>query len=141
MFINTLSNLFKLSIFFTTCINQFQSVSKDNIVSGGTETHLMLIDLRNRNLTGKQAELALDASGITCNKNAVPYDTQPPLITSGIRLGAAAMTSRGFKEHDMKHIAEFIDTVLSNINQEGIPAKVKQEVKDYCKDFSIYPSI
>jgi glycine hydroxymethyltransferase len=112
-----------------------------NIVSGGTENHLMLIDLRNRNLTGKQAELALDASGITCNKNAVPYDTQPPLITSGIRLGAAAMTSRGFKEHDMKHIADFIDTVLSHINQEGIPAKVKQEVKDYCKDFSIYPSI
>jgi glycine hydroxymethyltransferase len=112
-----------------------------NIVSGGTENHLMLIDLRNRNLTGKQAELALDASGITCNKNAVPYDTQPPLITSGIRLGAAAMTSRGFKEHDMKHIADFIDTVLSNINQEGIPQKVKQEVKDYCKDFSIYPMI
>lgn len=112
-----------------------------NIVSGGTDNHLMLIDLRNRNLTGKQAELALDASGITCNKNAVPYDTQPPLITSGIRLGAAAMTSRGFKEHDMKHIADFIDTVLSHINQEGIPEKVKQEVKDYCKDFSIYPSI
>lgn len=112
-----------------------------NIVSGGTENHLMLIDLRNRNLTGKQAELALDASGITCNKNAVPYDTQPPLITSGIRLGAAAMTSRGFKEHDMKHIADFIDTVLSNINQEGIPQKVKQEVKDYCKEFSIYPTI
>lgn len=112
-----------------------------NIVSGGTDNHLMLIDLRNRNLTGKQAELALDASGITCNKNAVPYDTQPPLITSGIRLGAAAMTSRGFKEHDMKHIADFIDTVLSNINQEGISEKVKQEVKDYCKDFSIYPSI
>lgn len=112
-----------------------------NIVSGGTDNHLMLIDLRNRNLTGKQAELALDASGITCNKNAVPYDTQPPLITSGIRLGAAAMTSRGFKEHDMKHIADFIDTVLSHINQEGISEKVKQEVKDYCKDFSIYPSI
>lgn len=112
-----------------------------NVVSGGTDNHLMLIDLRNKNLTGKQAELALDKSGITCNKNAVPYDTQPPLITSGIRLGAAAMTSRGFKEQDMKQIAEFIDTVLSNISQEGIPEKVKQEVKEYCKDFSIYPSI
>jgi glycine hydroxymethyltransferase len=112
-----------------------------NVVSGGTDNHLMLIDLRNKKLTGKQAELALDKSGITCNKNAVPYDTQPPLITSGIRLGAAAMTSRGFKEQDMKQIAEFIDTVLSNISQEGIPEKVKQEVKDYCKDFSIYPSI
>lgn len=112
-----------------------------NVVSGGTDNHLMLIDLRNKNLTGKQAELALDKSGITCNKNAVPYDTQPPLVTSGIRLGAAAMTSRGFKEQDMKQIAEFIDTVLSNISQEGIPEKVKQEVKNYCKDFSIYPSI
>lgn len=112
-----------------------------NVVSGGTDNHLMLIDLRNKNLTGKQAELALDKSGITCNKNAVPYDTQPPLITSGIRLGAAAMTSRGFEEQDMKQIAEFIDTVLSNISQEGIPEKVKQEVKEYCKDFSIYPSI
>jgi len=74
-----------------------------DIVSGGTDNHLMLIDLRNKGVTGKQAEIALDSAGITCNKNAVPYDTQPPLVTSGIRLGAAAMTSRGFKEHDMKH--------------------------------------
>jgi glycine hydroxymethyltransferase len=73
-----------------------------NIVSGGTDNHLMLIDLRNKNATGKQAENALDAAGITCNKNAVPYDTQPPLVTSGIRLGTAAMTSRGMVEGDTR---------------------------------------
>ncbi|MFZ9814850.1 MAG: serine hydroxymethyltransferase, partial [Candidatus Kapaibacteriota bacterium] len=92
-------------------------------------------------VTGKQAEIALDSSGITCNKNAVPYDTQPPLVTSGIRLGAAAMTSRGFKEHDMKQIAEFIDTVISNIENPMITQDVKQQVKEYCKDFPIHPII
>ena len=112
-----------------------------DIVSGGTDNHLMLIDLRNKGVTGKQAEIALDSSGITCNKNAVPYDTQPPLVTSGIRLGAAAMTSRGFKEHDMKQIAEFIDTVISNIENPMIAQDVKQQVKEYCKDFPIHPII
>lgn len=112
-----------------------------DIVSGGTDNHLMLIDLRNKGVTGKQAEIALDSSGITCNKNAVPYDNQPPLVTSGIRLGAAAMTSRGFKEHDMKQIAEFIDTVISNIENPMIAQDVKQQVKEYCKDFPIHPII
>ena len=112
-----------------------------DIVSGGTDNHLMLIDLRNKGLTGKQAEIALDSAGITCNKNAVPYDTQPPLVTSGIRLGAAAMTSRGFKEEDMKHIAEFIDAVLSAIDDSATAEKVKGQIKDYCKDFPIFPSV
>lgn len=112
-----------------------------DIVSGGTDNHLMLIDLRNKGLTGKQAEIALDSAGITCNKNAVPYDTQPPLVTSGIRLGAAAMTSRGFKEEDMKHIAEFIDAVLSAIDDSARAEKVKGQIKDYCKDFPIFPSV
>lgn len=112
-----------------------------DIVSGGTDNHLMLIDLRNKGVTGKQAEIALDSAGITCNKNAVPYDTQPPLVTSGIRLGAAAMTSRGFKEHDMKQIAEFIDKVIQHIDQPQIAADVKQQVSEYCKDFPIHPQI
>ncbi|NBO69305.1 MAG: serine hydroxymethyltransferase [Bacteroidetes bacterium] len=112
-----------------------------DIVSGGTDNHLMLIDLRNKGVTGKQAEIALDSAGITCNKNAVPYDTQPPLVTSGIRLGAAAMTSRGFKEHDMKQIAEFIDNVVSHIDNVAIAQEVKLQVKEYCKDFPIHPSI
>ena len=112
-----------------------------NIVSGGTDNHLMLIDLRNKNLTGKQAEIALDKAGITCNKNAVPYDTQPPLVTSGIRLGAAAMTSRSFKEHDMIQIAEFIDKVLVNIDNPEMPDIVKNEVKEYCSKFPLYPGL
>lgn len=117
-------------------------IAKDyNVVSGGTDNHLMLIDLRNKGLTGKQAEIALDKAGITCNKNAVPYDTQPPLVTSGIRLGAAAMTSRGFVEHDMMQIVEFIDKVLSQIDTDGIHTIVKHEVKDYCQNFPLYPDL
>jgi glycine hydroxymethyltransferase len=112
-----------------------------NIVSGGTDNHLMLIDLRNKNVTGKQAENALDASGITCNKNAVPYDTQPPLVTSGIRLGAAAMTSRGMVEDDMRQIARFIDRVISNHGNEDVYASVKADVKTFCNAFALYPTL
>jgi glycine hydroxymethyltransferase len=112
-----------------------------NIVSGGTDNHLMLIDLRNKNVTGKQAEIALDASGITCNKNAVPYDTQPPLVTSGIRLGAAAMTSRGMVEDDMRQIARFIDRVIGNIGNEEVYTSVKADVKTFCNAFPLYPAL
>ena len=112
-----------------------------DIVSGGTDNHLMLIDLRNKGVTGKQAEIALDSAGITCNKNAVPYDTQPPLVTSGIRLGAAAMTSRGFKEEDMKQIAVFIDRVISQSSDLSIAEKVKSDVKEYCSKFPLYPGL
>lgn len=112
-----------------------------SIASGGTDNHLMLIDLRNKNVTGKAAELALDASGITCNKNAVPYDTQPPLVTSGIRLGAAAMTSRGFMEDDMRHIARLIDRVITNVGKEDVYDAVKGDVKHFCRQFPLYPSL
>jgi glycine hydroxymethyltransferase len=111
------------------------------IISGGTENHLMLIDLRNKNVTGKAAEIALDTSGITCNKNAVPYDTQPPLVTSGIRLGAAAMTSRGMVEDDMRHIARLIDRVISNPTDATVHAAVKEDVKHFCRQFPLYPSL
>lgn len=112
-----------------------------DIVSGGTDNHLMLIDLRNKHVTGKQAEIALDSAGITCNKNAVPYDTQPPLVTSGIRLGAAAMTSRGFVEDDMKQIAEFIDRVISHCGDSSEAESVKHDVKEYCSKFPLYPGL
>jgi len=111
------------------------------VVSGGTDNHLMLIDLRNKNVTGKQAEIALDVSGITCNKNAVPYDTQPPLITSGIRLGTAAMTSRGLNEDDMRHMARLIDRVVTNIGNEDVYTAVKEDVKHFCRQFPLYPSL
>jgi len=112
-----------------------------DIVSKGTDNHLMLIDVRNRNLTGKQAEIALDKSGITCNKNAVPFDTQSALVTSGIRLGAAAITSRGMGENEMKSIAALINKVISNHGNEDIYSEVKNEVKELCSPFSTFPSL
>lgn len=109
-----------------------------NLVSGGTDNHLMLIDLRNKNVTGKQAETALDKAGITVNKNAVPFDTQPPLITSGIRIGTPAMTTRGMTEEDMLTIANFIDKVISNINNEDVINKVRQEVLEFTSKFPLF---
>ncbi len=105
------------------------------LVSGGTDNHLMLIDLRNKGITGKQAEKALEDSGITVNKNAVPFDTQPPMVTSGIRVGTPAMTTRGMKEEEMIIIAELIDRVISDIESEQIKKEVRNEVKELCKQF------
>ncbi len=105
------------------------------LVSGGTDNHLMLVDLRNKGLTGKQAEKALEEAGITVNKNAVPFDSQPPMVTSGIRIGAPAMTTRGMKEKEMNIIAELIDRVLSNIDNEKIKQEVLLEVNQLCQQF------
>jgi len=109
-----------------------------DLVSGGTDNHLMLVDLRNKGVTGKKAEIALDNSGITCNKNAVPYDTQPPLVTSGIRLGTPAMTTRGMKEDDMRHIADMIDKVITNIDNEDVKKQVKAEVHEFASKFPLH---
>ncbi|MDT3739714.1 MAG: serine hydroxymethyltransferase [Candidatus Kapabacteria bacterium] len=109
-----------------------------NLVSGGTDNHLMLIDLRNKGVTGKQAENALDESGITCNKNAVPNDNQSPLVTSGIRLGTPAMTSRGFREEDFRHIAGLIDSVITNIDNKALHAEITEEVKRYTSKFPLH---
>ncbi|MFW6149600.1 MAG: serine hydroxymethyltransferase [Atribacterota bacterium] len=105
------------------------------LVSGGTDNHLMLIDLRNKGLTGKQAEKALEISGITVNKNAVPFDTQPPMVTSGIRIGTPAMTTRGMKEGEMVIIAKLINRVLSNIDNVHIQEEVLHEVNKLCRQF------
>lgn len=105
------------------------------LVSGGTDNHLMLVDLRNKGLTGKQAEKALEEAGITVNKNAVPFDSQPPMVTSGIRIGTPAMTTRGMQEKEMNIIAELMDRVLTNIDNEKIKQEVLQEVKQLCRQF------
>lgn len=112
-----------------------------NVISGGTDNHVMLVDLRNKNVTGKKAEIALDASGITCNKNSVPNDDKSPLITSGIRLGSAAMTSRGMGEDDMRHIVRLIDRVISSPEDEAVHAAVKADVQHFCRQFSLYPEL
>lgn len=114
-------------------------IEKDyNLVSNGTDNHLMLIDLQNKNLTGKQAEIALDASGITVNKNTVPNDPKSPLVTSGIRIGTPAMTTRGLKEGDMKQIAEFIDDVLKNEGNEEFYAKMRNQIKEFTSKFPLF---
>jgi glycine hydroxymethyltransferase len=114
-------------------------ISKDyNLVSNGTDNHLMLVDLRNKNLTGKQAEIALDKAGITCNKNTVPNETQSPLVTSGIRLGTAAVTTRGMKEDDMRFIVDLIDKVISNHENEDLIKEVNKEVKEFTGRFPLF---
>ncbi len=109
-----------------------------NLVSGGTDNHLLLVDLRNKGLTGKEAEEALDRAAITCNKNMVPFDNQSPFITSGIRIGTPAMTTRGFGEAEFKRVAELIDQVLENHLNESKIEKVKDEVRAICDEFPLY---
>ncbi len=109
-----------------------------NLVSGGTDTHLILIDLTNKNITGKDAQLALEEAGIIANRNTVPYDTRSPFITSGLRLGTPGCTTRGMKESDMKEVARYIDKVLSNISNQELKSKVKNEVLEFCSKFPIY---
>ncbi len=110
------------------------------IVSGGTDNHLMLVDLKNKGLTGLQAERALDEAGITVNKNTIPFETESPFITSGIRLGTPAVTTRGMKEKEMGIIAELISDVLSNIDNQNINRKVKEQIMSLCMRFPLYGS-
>ena len=108
------------------------------IVSGGTDTHLMLVDLTAKGITGKEATTVLDKAGITVNKNLIPFDTEKPTVTSGIRLGTPAMTTRGMKEKEMKKIAELIDKVLMNASDQKTVEAVKKEVKEMLKAFPLY---
>jgi glycine hydroxymethyltransferase len=112
-----------------------------DLISNGTDNHLMLIDLRNKNITGKKAQETLDKAAITLNKNAVPFDDKSPFVTSGIRVGVPAITTRGLKENDMKTVVDFVDTVLMNIDDEKTISSVKNEVKDFMKQFVLYPEL
>jgi len=109
-----------------------------NLITGGTDTHVILIDLSNKNITGKTAELILGKAGITANKNMVPYDTKSPFITSGIRLGTPAITTRGMGENEMKMIASWIDLAVSNYENDGILLDIKRQVEELCLSFPIY---
>ncbi len=117
-------------------------VAKDyHIISGGTDNHLMLIDLRNKNITGKKAQETLDRAHITLNKNAVPFDDKSPFVTSGIRVGVPAITTRGLKEKDMQTVVDFIDRVLMDIDNENTITAVKEEVKKFMEQFPLYPEL
>jgi len=125
-------------------INNAKSLSSDlstlgyEIVSGGTDNHVFLIDLTKKEITGKAAENALHDAGMTVNKNMVPFDTRSPLITSGIRLGTAALTTKGMKETEMKSIARFIDRALQNLESKQVLSNVLGEVKELAGQFPLY---
>lgn len=117
-------------------------VDKDyHIISGGTENHLMLIDLRNKNITGKKAQETLDKAHITVNKNAVPYDDKSPFVTSGIRIGVPAITTRGMKEEHMTVVVDLIDRVLMNIDSNDQITGVSKEVREFMQQFPLYPDL
>ena len=109
-----------------------------NVISGGTDNHMLLIDLRNKNITGKDAEEILAKAEITVNKNMVPFDDKSPFITSGIRIGTAAITTRGLKENDIEKVVHFIDSVLKNHMDESIIEKISSEVKKMMSPFPLY---
>lgn len=111
------------------------------LISNGTDNHLMLIDLRNKNLTGKKAQETLDKAHITLNKNAVPFDDKSPFVTSGIRVGVPAITTRGLKEAHMETVVEFIDQVLMNADDENVIGSVKNEVRHFMQQFPLYPEL
>lgn len=115
-----------------------------DIVTGGTDTHLMLVDLRPKGVTGKMADAALERAGITCNKNGIPFDPEKPMVTSGVRLGTPAGTTRGFKEEEFKQIGHLISDVLDGLaangedNNEAVEKEVRAKVSKLCADFPVY---
>ena len=111
------------------------------IVSGGTDTHVMLVDVRNTGLTGKEAEHLLDEIGITANKNTIPFDPASPFVTSGVRLGTPALTTRGLKEDDMKEIADIIATVLQNPEDTAKHQDAAKRVAALCEKYPLYPNL
>lgn len=112
-----------------------------DIISNGTDNHLMLVDLTKKNVTGKAAEIALGKAGITVNKNMIPFDLKSPFVTSGIRVGTPAMTTRGMKETEMEVIAEFINRAVQNSSDDAQLEKIKAEVKTFCKNFPLYSEL
>ena len=116
----------------------------DGTVGGGLDTHVVLVDLRPLKLTGRDSEAAMERAGLTCNKNAVPFDPEKPMITSGVRLGSPAATSRGFGQAEFKRVGELIIQVLSGLSgrpeeQEKVELDVRVQVEEMCKRFPIYP--
>jgi len=109
-----------------------------HVISGGTDNHLVLVDLRSKGITGKDAEIALQAAHIAVNKNMVPFDEQSPFVTSGIRLGTAAVTTRGFREADIENVVHFIDRVLTAPSDESVRTQVKNEIRSLCEAYPLY---
>lgn len=111
------------------------------LVAGGTDSHVMCIDLRSKGITGKVAEAALDKAGITANKNTIPFDPEKPFVTSGLRIGTPAVTTRGMKEEQMAQIAHFIDEAICHHNDETYLAEIAEKIKKFLQDFPLYPQL
>jgi glycine hydroxymethyltransferase len=111
------------------------------LISDGTDTHLVLVDLSNKSVSGKKAEIALEEAGITTNKNMVPFDERSPMITSGIRIGTPALTTRGMKENEMSEIASLIDSVIKNIDDKKNILHIRNRVVELCLEFPIYDEL
>jgi glycine hydroxymethyltransferase len=123
-----------------TMAEEFMSLDY-HVISGGTDTHVMLIDLTNKNITGKVAEKALEKAGITVNKNMVPFDTRSPFVTSGIRIGTPAITTRGMGISEMQNIVKMIDSVINDHENESLIEKVKNSVQELCNRFPLYDEL
>ncbi|HBE45537.1 MAG TPA: serine hydroxymethyltransferase [Deltaproteobacteria bacterium] len=123
------------------CLSRNMEKRGYRIVSGGTDNHLFLVDLTSKDLTGKDAQEALEKSNIMVNKNLIPFDSKSPAITSGIRIGTPAVTTRGMKEQEMELIGEYIDIVLKNIHKETVYSEIKKKVRVLCERFPFYSSI
>ena len=108
------------------------------LISGGTDNHLILVDVTQKSLTGKEAEAALEKANITVNKNTIPFEDKPPLVTSGIRVGTPAITTRGMKEEEMRKIGNWISMVLNNPNDQELLTRIKSDVKELCDKFPLY---
>ena len=108
------------------------------LVSGGTDNHLMLVDLTNKDVTGKDAEHALDAAGITVNKNTIPFETRSPFVTSGVRLGTAALTTRGMKEDEMRQVAAFIVEAIEKRNEPASLAAIRSRVEEFARAYPLF---
>ena len=111
------------------------------LVSGGTDNHLMLVDVFSKGITGKAAEAALGKAGITVNKNAIPFDQNPPMVASGVRVGTPAITSRGMGEAEMDKIGELIARALASTEDDAALGRVKVEVEALCRKFPLYPEV
>jgi glycine hydroxymethyltransferase len=140
-----LSDSFK--VYAKQVIKNAQTLAKElmdnnfDVVSAGTDNHLMLIDLSNKNISGKKAEVALEKAGITVNKNMVPFDTKSPFVTSGIRVGTPAVTTRGMREEEMVKIADIINNAINNADNDAKLDELKQDVKQLCDGFPLYQEL
>lgn len=123
------------------CIAEKLAEKGFRIVSGGTDNHLVLVDLTNKDVTGKKAQIALDAAGITVNRNAIPFEKRSPMVTSGIRIGTPAITTRGFGVEEMAIIADWIDRVVSHVDDEKTIAVVRAEITELCRAKPLYPGL